>query len=117
MIKQASRNDSLDFDFWMQLAKDDPKAFESTRQEKIEELINRAPRELRRRLRGLQWQVDQARHLAGSPMASCLAISDMMWDSLHQLQQHQSGLSRLQQGQPLPAVPPASSATVLNFPG
>lgn len=117
MSKPSHNTDRLDFEFWMQLAKDDPEAFENTRQEKIEQFINQAPAGQRRRLQGLQWQIDQARKLAGSPMASCLAISNMMWDSLQQLNQRQRDLTlapRTGLGQMSKTAP---MATVLTFPG
>jgi len=116
MNKQSHHTDSLDFDFWKQLAKNDPEAFEALRREKIEQLIAQAPKPQRRRLQGLQWQIDQTRKLAGGPMASCLAISNMMWDSLHQLNLRQHELlsatpDRLRRPQDT-----APAATVLAFP-
>ncbi|HFE32734.1 MAG TPA: DUF3135 domain-containing protein [Gammaproteobacteria bacterium] len=116
MNEQFHNTDSLDFDFWKQLAEDDPEAFETLRREKVEQLIARAPAAQRRRLQGLQWQIDQTRKLAGSPMASCLAISNMMWDSLHQLNRRQHELlsatpETLRQPQDM-----APAATVLAFP-
>ncbi|HEB94448.1 MAG TPA: DUF3135 domain-containing protein [Gammaproteobacteria bacterium] len=114
MNEQFHSTGSLDFDFWKQLAKDDPAAFEALRREKVEQLIAQAPKTQRRRLQGLQWQIDQTRKLAVGPMASCLAISNMMWDSLHQLSLRQHELlsatpDKLQR-------PQNTAATVLAFP-
>ncbi len=114
MNEQFHSTGSLDFDFWKQLAKDDPAAFEALRRERVEQLIAQAPETQHRRLQGLQWQIDQTRKLAAGPMASCLAISNMMWDSLHQLSLHQHEL--------LSATPDKlrrprdTTATVLAFP-
>jgi len=116
MNKQSHNTDSLDFDFWKQLAHDDPEAFETLRREKIEQLIAQAPAPRRRRLQGLQWQIDQTRKLAGSPMASCLAISNMMWDSLHQLNLHQHGLLSATPEKLRRPQNAAPAATVLAFP-
>ncbi|MFT5394962.1 MAG: hypothetical protein ACI85N_000141 [Gammaproteobacteria bacterium] len=32
-------------------------------------------------MQGLQWQIDQVRATSANPMASCLKISQMMWDT------------------------------------
>jgi len=116
MTEQSHSTDGLDFDFWKQLAQDDPEAFEALRREKVEELIQRAPERQRRRLQGLQWQIDQTRRLAGSPMASCLAISNMMWESLHQLNLHQRDLLSATPGKILQTEEIPAEATVLAFP-
>jgi len=116
MNKQSHRTDGLDFDFWKQLAKNDPEAFEALRREKIEQLIEQAPKPQRRRLQGLQWQIDQNRKLAASPMASCLAISNMMWDSLHQLNLRQHELLSATPGTLRRPQDAAPAATVLAFP-
>ncbi len=116
MNKPSHTTDSLDFDFWKQLAQDDPQAFEALRREKVEQLIARAPKAQRRRLRGLQWQIDQTRKLAGSPMASCLAISNMMWDSLQRLNLRQHELLSATPGKRRQPQDAAPAATVLSFP-
>ena len=72
----------VDFDRWAQLAREDPDRFEALRRELIDEAIARAPSHRRPRLRGLQWRVDTTRWLAPNPMAACVSISKMMWDSL-----------------------------------
>lgn len=114
MNEQFHSTGSLDFDFWKQLAKDDPVAFEALRREKVEQLIAQAPETQRRRLLGLQWQIDQTRKLAAGPMASCLAISNMMWDSLHQLSLRQHEL--LSATPDTLRRPQGTAATVLAFP-
>ena len=73
---------SLDFDKMARLANKDPAAFEQLRQEMLETAINQAAPSSQQRLRGLQWQIDQHRQTAGSPMAACLQISRMMWDQV-----------------------------------
>ncbi len=73
----------LSFDEWRRLAKENPAMFEMRRIQVLEALIKSAPTDRQHRLRCLQWRVDQARDRASNPMGACLAISRMMWDSVH----------------------------------
>lgn len=116
---QQQRKSSVDFDEMLALAKTDPATFEVRREEYIESFLTSVPTERQTRLRGLQWQIDQTRQLARTPMASCIAISNMMWDSLHRLDLQQRKLVKLTTGQPtqLRSLQPISaSATVIPFP-
>lgn len=115
-----------DFDELLQLAKNDPARFEARRLEYIELFFSRIPPERHRRLRGLQWQIDQARHLARTPMASCLQIMNMMRDSLNRLNDQQQILVTLaitksgnspQSATDTPAIPDSShGGKVIPFP-
>lgn len=78
---------SFNFDEWLELSKRDPESFEIRRLESIEELINSAPADKQHRLRCLQWKIDRVRDKMATPLAACVAISDMMWDSLDKLNQ------------------------------
>lgn len=69
----------------LKLAKENPEALESLRQREIESLISSAPQSMQRRLRGLQFQIDAKRSLSKTPMAACVAISQMMFDSVYEL--------------------------------
>lgn len=71
-----------DFDALMNLAERDPGAFEVVRQQLIDDAIEQAPEQRRQRLRGLQWRVDLTRRHAGTPMAACIRLSQLMWDSV-----------------------------------
>lgn len=73
---------SFDFDEWASLAKSDPVAFEARRIALIEDYLNQFPPPDQRRLRGLQFRIDMERRRARTPMAACLRLSSMMWDSL-----------------------------------
>ena len=73
----------------------DPEAFEAERKEIIASFLDTVPKENKRRLAGLQWQVDQVRNLAKTPMASCVAISNMMKDSLDKLSFYQQELIKV----------------------
>ena len=81
--EQAKTHDSLvDFDQFSKLAKSDPEAFEAKRAELIEQMIQRMPAHKQHRMRCLQWKIDQVRKQASNPMAACIKLSEMMWDSL-----------------------------------
>ena len=84
-----------DFEELLSLAKDNPEQFEVKRLEYIEHFFTTVPTEKQRRLRGLQWQIDQARNLARTPMSSCLHIINMMWDSLGRLNDENRSLVKL----------------------
>jgi len=90
---------TFDFDAWAKLARKDPEAFELERKLLIERAIMRAPAGKQQRLRCLQWKLDQIRNLASTPMAACLQINQLLWESilserglLHCLQRLQSGI-------------------------
>ena len=72
----------FDFDEWSRLAKTDPAAFEARRLALIEAYLRRFPPLDQRRLRGLQFRIDMERRRARTPMAACLRLSAMMWESL-----------------------------------
>ncbi len=80
--KIASTPERIDFEHWSRMAKEDPGEFERMRLAAIEEVINRAPPQQQRRLRGLQWRIDQERRLAKTPLGACIRISRMMWESV-----------------------------------
>ena len=105
----------MGFEEWKALARNDPASFEAKRRQCIEALIDSAPEEKRRRLRGLQWQIDQTRSLARTPMASCIAISNMMWDSLYLLNQHQRELAHATSVKQSARPAASTAATVLPF--
>jgi hypothetical protein len=71
-----------EFDHWAQLANANPDAFEARRSRLIEDFISSVPPERQPRLRRLQWRIDQIRRSARTPLASCIRISRMMWDSV-----------------------------------
>jgi len=77
-----SHNPLIDFDDWAELAQSDPAGFETRREQAIEALIARMPEHKQQRMRCMQWKIDQVRSRAGSPMAACIKLSEMMWDSL-----------------------------------
>src|SRR5690606_39491732 len=75
-----------EFDELVALAKSDPEALEKLRREKVEEIIESARTAgLKRRLRGLQFQIDAKVRLSRTPMAACVTLSQMMQESLNEL--------------------------------
>lgn len=72
----------IDFDQWAELAKSNPAAFETKRAEVIDAMIENMPVHKQQRMRCLQWKIDQVRNQASNPMAACIKLSEMMWDSL-----------------------------------
>lgn len=76
------KHDDHDFPFdeWASLATQDPRAFEDARSRVLQSLIESVPDAHRRRLEGLQWQIDRERERADNPLAACIKISGMMWD-------------------------------------
>ena len=71
----------LDFYEAMELARTDPEAFEQYRKYIIDSLIARAPKRSREHLRRLQWRIDMERERASNPVAACVKLYEMMWDS------------------------------------
>lgn len=82
------------FDQLIQMAETHPEALEQFRQREVEALIAQAPKEMQRRLRGLQFQVDCQRKLHSSPLGSCISISKMMHSSVARLQTALSGYTQ-----------------------
>lgn len=78
----SEKDVQFDFEYWAALAEGDPRAFEQARKDVLSSVIEAAPADSQRRLNGLQWQIDQARDRAETPMAACLKISGMMWDTV-----------------------------------
>ena len=106
---QESRGE-MAFEDWLELARNNPEAFEAQRRQAVEEAINRAPEHIQQRLRSLQWRIDRTRDLATTPMNSVMAISNMMWDNYRYL----NGLLH-QLANPGKTPPPRAGATILPF--
>lgn len=79
------------FDVLRELAEQHPDQLEQLRRELTEELISSAPPHARRRLRGLQFEIEARRRLAPNPVAACIAVSGMMHEALQRLQRALNG--------------------------
>lgn len=108
---------SLDFNFkeWAELAKTDPERFEARRNRVIKETIRRFPDDRHEMLHRLQWRVDRIRELKKTPMAACIAISGLMWESFNDLHQSYVDLANTKPGD-RPDFSKLPKATVLKFP-
>ena len=73
------------FDELVKLAKTDPEKLNEIRRQATSELIDNAPVQYQRRLRGLQFQIDMELRRAKSAMDGCVRVSNMMHDSLWKL--------------------------------
>lgn len=83
--------EGLDYEGLSRLAHDDPAAYEAMRQRLIDRFIDNVPGKEQRRLRGLQFRIDQVRRLARSPLAATIKISSLMWSSFLCLNEELSG--------------------------
>lgn len=68
-----------------ELSKSDPKAVEKIRKEAIDAIIRSAPEPYKRRLRGLQFQIDMEVRRSKSPLDSCIRVSAMMHKTLDKM--------------------------------
>lgn len=106
----------FDFDKWSELSKKDPEAFEAMRQKAVQDFIGSVPENKQHRLRCLQWKVDKVREKQKTPLAACVAISDMMWDSLERLNQlyyDYENVTKVKDGKRV--LTPLPSASILQF--
>ncbi|MCZ6802363.1 MAG: DUF3135 domain-containing protein [Proteobacteria bacterium] len=70
-MHKVNTNTEFNFDEWARLAREDPDAYEDLRNRLIQELMDNTSPEIRPRMQGLQWQIDQIRSTSANPMASC----------------------------------------------
>jgi uncharacterized protein DUF3135 len=109
-------NTEFDFDEMVRLAKEDPDAYENKREKMIQEVIDNTSPEVKRRMEGLQWQIDQIRSTSANPMQSCLRISQMMWDSVLSDDGLLDHMRQLTDPEQLPKLNRAKeSATIINI--
>ena len=116
MMMQPTRATMPEFEVWAELAKTDPVQFEALRLATIDDFIEQVSGEDRRlQLRRLQWRIDRVRERAGNPMAACIELSRMMWDSFSHLREHYQALFEEGQGPATRSVVPLRKAQVLAF--
>ena len=109
----ASRNPSFNFDSWAILARENPQLFEIKRKRIIEQAISQASPRRQKRLRCLQWQLDQIRNTSGTPLAASLRMQQMLWEKLA----GDAGLLACLQGSATQPNPRRHTATILPFRG
>lgn len=89
--------DLKNFDQLRELAQNNPAALERLRLREIENVIGSAPEHARRRLRGLQFQIDCKRAAQKNSMGACIAVSKMMHESLNRLNAMLNGKATLEE--------------------
>lgn len=87
-MSTSDKDSSINIDEWIEGFAQSPEQFEKKRLALIEATILKAPLEQQKKLRELQFKIDEKRALSNDPMACCLEISTMMWDSLITLEKH-----------------------------
>jgi len=97
------------FDQMRELAERNPEALESWRKKEIDSIINSAPDHLRKRLRGLQFQIDCKRQSQKTHLGACISISKMMHESV-------AKLNAVLNGKPSPIEDQEKDGKVLSFP-
>jgi len=102
----------IDFDHWSELAKSDPASFELLRTRTLQACIDRSSSDRQERLRCLQWRIDQIRSQSGTPLAACVKISGIMWDTFNRLGHLYNQVEQLNAGIP---VTPVQSAKIIPF--
>ncbi len=116
MMSKSQALERLDFDHWLELAKADPESFEELRRQIIDEAIARFAEPRQSHLRCVQWRIDRMRERSRSPMAACIAISNMMWDSFRHLNSTYQHLYEQTSGShSLTGLAPLPSARILAF--
>lgn len=114
-MNRSQALERLDFDRWLELAKSDPATFEELRTQAIDAAIGRFAESRQSHLRRVQWRIDRIRERSGTPMAACIAISSMMWDSFHSLNSTYRHLYEQTNGKQRLDLAPLPSAKVLPF--
>ena len=87
------------------MAKDNPEALETLRQQMSAQLIESAPQSYQRRLHGLQFQIDAQRQSSANPVDAMSKMYSMMFDSVDALNTSlngEAGLNTVLQQQPVP---------------
>jgi len=107
----------MDFDpqYWLELAKTDPEAFERARLEAIETFIASTPSEVQDRLRGLQCRIDLERRKAKTPLGAAVRLQSLMWDRFESLRAALNDLRDMDLSAPEPEAKPSQSAAVIPF--
>ncbi|NRB39096.1 MAG: DUF3135 domain-containing protein [Pseudomonadales bacterium] len=84
-----------DFDTLVLMAKNDPEGLETMRTQMSEQIIDAAPEAFKRRLRGLQFQIDAQRRSSSNPISSMNKMYSMMFASFEHLNESLNGANGL----------------------
>ena len=105
----------FDFDKWKTLHEHDPQKFEIKRRIYIEQIIATTSKRNQRRLKGIIFQVDAIRRRSSNPLKSCIEISQLMWDSFHELNDLLNDFNDAVNGRPALLPQENNSAQILEF--
>ena len=75
------------FSYWSTLYKESPERFDEERIKESMKIIDSAPKECRKRLEGLLWQINTRIKTAKNPYQSMIQLNTLMMDSLVDLQE------------------------------
>ncbi len=103
--QENDRTLHFDFDEWLELHRRDPEAFEARRLEWSQNLIDNAPQAYQRRLSGLLFQINMHKQRSANAMDSCIRLSGLMWDKLHELREELQRFVALPVQELQPAIP------------
>ena len=109
MKNSGKINKEVTLDNLFAWAESDPDLLDEWFDQQVNDLIAGAPEKHRRKLRGLQFKIDMERKKAKTPMAACITISRLMYDSFYELH------STLQHGGPISHQKPARNASVVDL--
>jgi hypothetical protein len=84
----------FDFEYWKNLAKNDPMLFEKKRSEAIETLIRSCREENQLRLRQLQWRIDGIRRKHDSHTGALVEMQQLVHESCEELMSTLEEVSR-----------------------
>lgn len=80
------------YELMTELANSNPEELERLREQYVNQLIESAPEQMQPKLRGMQFKVDMIRRKhKDSKLGSCVAISEMMLESLTELNKSLNG--------------------------
>ena len=107
------------FDNLKAMAENEPQHLEALLSDEVQKIIDSREGPAKRRLQGLQFQIDAQKQMAKNPMDALLRIYSMMQDSVVELQRNLSACQSQLAGQtrsPLTVVTDIDKAGVLQFP-
>jgi hypothetical protein len=105
----------IDFNEWSRLAATDPRLFEERRSDLVNRVIECTSPPRQQRLRCLQWRIDKTREVSANPLAACIKLSALMWDSVTGPGGLHETLHRFTRANSLPAHAPRHNAVILAF--
>jgi len=110
-MQEQREREGFDFDGWQKLAREDPDTFEIKRKIIIDAAIANAPQRNHDRLRRLQWKLDRIRDTSSTPLAACVRMQEMLWESVI----GRNGLLERLRQIPANGKPGRDSARILQF--